>query len=151
MQPFFRLFSGLNQLIEVNECEYLCNKQQKIDSQQYLMMNLSLSMNVILRKDKTKIDLAAYHHASIFSPVQSTLVYVIKNNYFTSWPGLSQKLITKNLPTVLATAKGHLNQEKKNFQSTKSIPAYGDQLKKIRANIKKIKQTYHQGNLFELH
>ena len=31
---FFPIFSGLNELIEVNECEYLCNTQQKTDAQQ---------------------------------------------------------------------------------------------------------------------
>ena len=115
------------------------------------MMNISPSMNVILRKDKTKMDLAAYHHASIFSQVQSTLVNSIKNNHFTSWPGLTPLLISKNLPPVLATAKGHLNQEKQNLQSTKIGSTYAEQLKKIKANIKRINTTYHQGSLFAQH
>ena len=65
------------------------------------------------------MDLAAYHHASLLSPVHSTLKYAIDNNHFTSWPGLTMDLIVKNLPPVLATAKGHLHQEKQNLQSTK--------------------------------
>ena len=32
---FFRIFYGLNKLIDVNECELLCNKQQKADTRQY--------------------------------------------------------------------------------------------------------------------
>ena len=148
IEPFFKLFSGLNPLLEVNECAYLCNKQQKIDTRQYSMMNISPSMNVILRKDKTKMDLAAYHHASIFSPVQSTLVNSINNNHFTSWPGLTPTLITKNLPPVLATAKGHLHQEKQNLQSTKISSTYAEQLKKIKANIKKIKHNLPPGKSF---
>ena len=112
------------------------------------MMNISPSMNAILRKDKTKMDLAAYHHASIFSPVQSTLVNSINNNHFTSWPGLTPSLITKNLPPVLATAKGHLHQEKQNLQSTKISSTYAEQLKKIKANIKKIKLNLPPGKSF---
>ena len=111
-------------------------------------MKTSPSMNVIIIKDETKMDLAAYHHASIFSPVQSTLVYAINNNHFTSWPGLTSTLITKNLAPVLATEKGHIRQEKQNLQSTKSGPTYENQLKKIKANIRKIKQNLPPGKPF---
>ena len=97
----------------MNECNYLCDIQQKIDTRQYLMAQINPSMNVILRKDKTKMDLAAYHYASLFSPVHSTLEAAINNNQLTSWPGLTRDLIVKILPPVLATAKGHLRQEKK--------------------------------------
>ena len=49
---------------------------------------------------------------------KSTLLNAIANKNFIIWPGLSTKLIRKMvLPT--ATAKGHLDQERKNLQSTK--------------------------------
>ena len=94
----------------MNECAYLCDKQQNIDAQQYSMVRISPTMNVILRKDKTKMNLASYHHASLFSPVHSTLEHAIKNKHLTSWPGITKELTVKNLPVVLATAKGHLRQ-----------------------------------------
>ena len=103
------------------------------------MAGISPQMNVILRKDKTKMDLAVYHHASLFSLVYSTLVQAITNNQFTSWPGLTRDLIVKNLPPVLATAKFHLNQEKQNLQSIKNKLTYENQIKQIRRNIKKMK------------
>ena len=134
-KTFFRLFYGLNKLIDVNECDYLCNNQQKIDTRQYSIARLIPKMNVILRKDKTKMDLAAYHHASLFSPVHSTLEYAIKNNHLTSWPGLTRNLIVKHLPPIIATAKGHLNQEKQHLQSTKIASTYEEQLIQIRRNI----------------
>ena len=106
-------------------------------------------MNVIMGKDKTKTDLVAYHHGSIFSLVQSTLVNTIKNKHFTSWPGLTSQLIVKNLPPILATAKGHLCQERQNIQSTKIGPSYKDKSEKIKNNIRKMKKIYHQEKLFE--
>ena len=62
--------------------------------------------------------------------------------------GTNSKINYKNLPPVLATAKGHLNQEKQNLHSAKSGPTYADQLKKIRANIKKMKPNLLPGKSF---
>ena len=70
----------------MNECEIVCNQQLKEDTRQYLKMNIQQKINVILRKDKTKQDLAQYHHGSLYSPVQSTLVHAINNNQLTSFP-----------------------------------------------------------------
>ena len=145
---FFNLFSGLNPLIEVNECNYLCDIQQKIDTRQYSMVRINPSMNVILRKDKTEMDLAAYHHASLFSPVHSTLEAAINNNQLTSWPGITRDLIVKKLPPVLATAKVHLRQEKQNLQSTKTEDTYADELKNIKSNIIKMKKSLPPGKSF---
>ena len=78
------LLIGLNQLINVNEYDYLCNIQQKLDTRQYSMARISPKMNVILRTEKTKMDLAVYYYASLFSPVLSTLEQAITNNHFTS-------------------------------------------------------------------
>ena len=36
-----------------------------------------------------------------------------------AWPGLTEKLVRRFLEPTVATAKGHLNQERKNLQSTK--------------------------------
>jgi hypothetical protein len=77
------------------------------------------SLAVIIRKKQTKIDLATYLHAACCSPVPSTFIKAIKNNHFTTWPGLDVELITKHLVPTLATTKGHLHQERQNLQSTK--------------------------------
>ena len=75
--------------------------------------------NIIIRKDKTKLELAQWLHASCGSPNHSTFIKAIEKGNFISWPGLSVNLINKHLPPNEATAKGHLNQERKNLQSTK--------------------------------
>ena len=84
---------------------------------------LSPKLSVIIRKDKTKADLATYLHAACFSPTTDTFLKAIKNNHFITWPGLTQQLIQKHLPPSIDTAKGHIKQEFKGLQSTKpSIP-----------------------------
>ena len=77
-------------------------------------------LNVILRKDKTKQELANYLHACCFSPTISTFVRAIRNGNFITWPGLDQKLIERHLLQSTATAKGHLDQERQGLQSTKT-------------------------------
>jgi hypothetical protein len=80
----------------------------------------SPSLNIILRTDKKSTDLAAYHHAAMFSPTTDTFVKAIDKNYFLGWPGLTSKLIRKHLPPTVATESGHLRQEKHGLRSTKT-------------------------------
>jgi hypothetical protein len=75
--------------------------------------------NVIIHKNKPKVDLIKYLHACCFSPVPSTFIKAVKNGNFITWPGLDTASIIKHLPPSVASAKGHLNQEQKNLQSTK--------------------------------
>ena len=77
------------------------------------------NMNYIIRKNKTQHDLAAYYHASLFSPAISTLTKAIKKGKFISWPGINELNFKKPLNTTIATELGHLNQERKNLRSTK--------------------------------
>jgi hypothetical protein len=72
--------------------------------------------------DKTKVELAQYHHAACFSPATSTFFKAINNGNFLSWPGLTADLIQNHLPLSMATVKGHLKQEFKNLCSTKTTP-----------------------------
>ena len=66
-----------------------------------------------------------------------------------SWPGSTRDLIVKKLPPILAKAKGRLNQEKQNLQSTKNKSMYEDQIKKIRNNIKKMNKNLPRGTSFQ--
>ena len=84
------------------------------------------SCNVIIRKSTTGRDLAQYYHACAFSPSPSTFITAINKGHFIAWPGLTTSLIKKHLPPSVFTAKGHLNQEMKNLQSTKK--SYKDTL-----------------------
>ena len=66
------------------------------------------------------MELAQWLHASCGSPNESTFIKAIQKGNFLTWPGLTPQLIRKQLPTSEATSKGHLNQERKSIQSTKS-------------------------------
>ena len=75
--------------------------------------------NGILRTDKSKQELATYLHATLCSPVPSTLLRAIHCHHLTTFPGLETNLISKHLPTSLATILGHQDQEAKHLRSTK--------------------------------
>jgi hypothetical protein len=63
--------------------------------------------------------LVAFAHAALFSPSLSTLQQALQKNYLPTFPGISPKLLSKYPPNSIATAKGHLDQTRKNVQSTK--------------------------------
>jgi hypothetical protein len=50
----------------------------------------------------------------------------IRNGNFITWPGIDSLSIDKHLPKSIASAKGHLKQERKNLQSTKPAIAAND-------------------------
>jgi hypothetical protein len=75
--------------------------------------------NAIIRKDLSKTQLVRYLHGCCGSPVISTWKKAIRNGNFITWPGIDVLSIDAHLPKSVATAKGHLNQERKNLQSTR--------------------------------
>ena len=74
---------------------------------------------------KSKRDLVNYHHASCWSPTTSGWIKSIKNNFFTTWPGLNANTVAKYLSKKEATVLGHLKQTHKGIRSTKQkvLPA----------------------------
>ena len=65
------------------------------------------------------MQLVTYFHACCFSPVKSTFKKAITKGFLKTFPGLTPQLVDKYLPPSVATAKGHLNQERQHLQSTK--------------------------------
>ena len=129
------ILQGLDRIIDDYNDYTIMNDQQKSDRIQQRQHTL----NVIIRKDKTKSDLANFLLASCFSPVKSTLLRAIKNNHFTTWPGMEYTFMNKHLSTNIATVKGHLNQERQHLQSTKenTNQVFIDDTATIAARIKK--------------
>jgi hypothetical protein len=58
-------------------------------------------------------------HASLFSPATQTWTKVIENNHFSTWPMFTAQEVRKYLPKSVATAMGHLDQQRQNIRSTK--------------------------------
>jgi hypothetical protein len=77
------------------------------------------ALNVNLSTKVT--DLIAFAHGAMFSPAISTLKKALRNNFITI-PGLTIENLTKHPPPIVATTKGHLDQVRKNKQSTATPP-----------------------------
>ena len=91
------------------------------------------------------MELAQYLHAACFSPVKSTFAVGIKNQNFTSWPGLTPNLISKYLPKSVATVQGHIHQGRQNLQITKKITMLPSEITKIRERITHLKKKLKPG------
>ena len=83
------------------------------------MKNLEHTINFIVHKNKSKLELAQYLHACARSPIISTFQKAISNGNFITWPGIENINFNALLKTTIATAKGHLDQERENLQTTK--------------------------------
>ena len=79
--------------------------------------------NAIILKNQSKTELAQYLYGCCGSPVITTWKKAIKNGNFITWPGIDTISLDRDLPKSIASAKGHLDQERKNLQSTKIPPA----------------------------
>lgn len=67
----------------------------------------------------TTADMVRYSHASLFSPVVSTLLHAVHLGYIHNLPGLTTASLKKHPPHSTATSKGHLKQSRQGTQSTK--------------------------------
>ena len=56
------------------------------------------TFNAIMLSDTTKKDLAQFHHASLGSPVPSTLLKAIDAGFLSSFPGLTPQLVKNTFP-----------------------------------------------------
>ena len=64
-------------------------------------------------------DMVAFSHAALFSPSLSTLQRALDSGYITGFPGLTASNLKKFPPQSIAMHKGHLDQSRKNYRSTK--------------------------------
>ena len=64
--------------------------------------------------------LAQFHHVSLGFPVKATLIDATNAGFLASFPGLTKKIIRKHLPKSETTCRGHMDQERKNLQLTKT-------------------------------
>jgi hypothetical protein len=72
--------------------------------------------------DPTAAELIAFAHATLFSPALSTIESALNKGFLTNFPGLSLRSLRHNPPHSIATAKGHMDQTRKNLRSTKPKP-----------------------------
>jgi hypothetical protein len=67
----------------------------------------------------TIADTVQFLHMACFSPSTSTLIRAVETGNFATWPMFTSANIKKYLPKSEATTLGHLDQKRKNTQSTK--------------------------------
>ena len=77
--------------------------------------------NMLVRRDTTKTELAEYYHKCMCSPTLTTLQQAVQKGHLHSWPGIQNLNFKKLINDILPTAKGHLDQERKNLRSTKTL------------------------------
>jgi hypothetical protein len=82
-----------------------------------------------LRKANSVYDLPSteqaikWMHAVCGYPVKSTWLKAIKAGNYVGWPMITERNVQRYYPKATETAKGHLNQTRKNVRSTKAKPA----------------------------
>ena len=79
--------------------------------------NNNLQINYVTKHDKTKLEMAQFLHAALFSPCIKTLQQAIYNGNLISWP-IESLNFNKLIKTTTATEKGHLDQERKYLHPT---------------------------------
>eukprot|EP00957_Ditylum_brightwellii_P019753 1491369-Ditylum_brightwellii.AAC.1 len=67
---------------------------------------------------RVKKDLVKYLHAAAFCPAPKSWIKAIKNEFFSTWPGLTEKLVRKHLLKSGATVQGRQTRIRQNICST---------------------------------
>jgi hypothetical protein len=81
-------------------------------------------------------------HAVCGYPVKSTWLKAIKAGNYVGWPMLNERNIQKYYPETIETAKGHLNQTRKNVRSTKTKTAPLETCDTFKLHGKKVCNVY---------
>ena len=114
-ERFKNIFRSFDNIVDLYECDYEINIQDKIS----WISDRQHKLSDIIRKDQTKRDLTNFLLAACYSPVCLTLLSIIKNHHFTTWLGMEHNFMKRRVTYILPSAKGHLNQKRQGFQSTK--------------------------------
>jgi hypothetical protein len=59
-----------------------------------------------------------YLHTTMFSPTQYALLRAVKKGHLTTWTGLTEEAISKNLKMTPATEMGRMTQRRQHIRST---------------------------------
>ena len=81
-------------------------------------------------------------HAVCGYPVKSTWLKAIKAGNYVGWPMLTERNVQKYYPETTETAKGHLNQTRKNVRSTKAKPMPLETCDTSQLHGKKVRDVY---------
>ena len=91
-------------------------------------------VNIILTQT-SKPELSQYLHESLFSSTTTSLLKATKQGFLKTWPGLTEKLIKKNLEKSRNTTMGHLHMRRQELKLTKEKPPDTDLKDNIKTNV----------------
>ena len=93
----------------------------QLDEQAQPHTTLPLNCNTIMLSDTTKKDLAHFHHASLGSPVPSTLLAAIDAGFLLSFPGLTTQLVKNTSPRASRQARATWTRNVKTYNQQNGI------------------------------
>ena len=67
---------------------------------------------------KTQPELLRYYHVAAGFPTKPTWLAAIRNNHYKSWPGLTDKMVSKYFPDSSQVYRGHGRKIKAGIRST---------------------------------
>ena len=76
------------------------------------------TLNATFDLPSTRQTLAWYHAAAGF-PTKETFIDAVRAGNYSTWPGLTIRMITRHFPDSVETAKGHLKGQRQGIRSTK--------------------------------
>ena len=115
-------------ILEKNEINIIKGKAHIIKGHRnktYGLWDIPISIPVrhralaITTRDTTKIEPIQYLHVCCFSPTPRTFLKAINSGNLITLTGLNDKKLLNHLPPNIEKNLGHMDQERKNLQSTK--------------------------------
>ena len=79
----------------------------------------SKSVTNNIMEQTSKLELAQYLYAALFSPTTASLLKSIKKGFLKTWPGLTEKIIQRHLEKSRNTKMVHMYIRRQGLQSTK--------------------------------
>jgi hypothetical protein len=99
--------------------------------------------NIVYNLPSTK-QAIKWMHAICGYPVKSTWLKAIKAGNYMGWPMLTEHNVQKYYPKTIKTAKGHLNQTRKNVWTTKVKATPLETCNTSQLHGKKVRNVYTQ-------
>ena len=72
-------------------------------------------------QQKLSAHLMAYLHVCMGAPVVKTYINAIKNNWLSTFLGLTVEAVKQHLPKIIQTTMGHMHQVRQNIRPTQKI------------------------------
>ena len=106
-----------------NQSSLDCRKRllQLANSTTSIIKPPTIQIEYNIYQQKSSAHLMVYLHACMGVPVVKTYINNIKNNWLTTYLGLTVESIKRHLPKTIQTTMGHMHRVKQNLRSTQKV------------------------------